>query len=764
MKLTVSQRGSDASFGYQLFIGDPETGWRSASAAHNPLVRGDVFELRASDIKKLDDDRILLTGTIGGDGKHGNMDITTWRATITADAARGWFIFDVEVNAEQDIHLGMQNGFEPEITLDLGPLPPYERGDHVWFITQITNPTKWNDDAYGNDFPATYYFDPYLNVEIMLFFDMTRMNWMSRQNIARFLNYRCGFRRRYQPEPAGELGLYATGASGRLFPSGVHHFSYFLTARPRKALADDHEAVRLLVDKCLPLLPRTSPWPSGATSWRDFAHHCAEDLMTEGHCWRKAEGSREFILNYVDGYSPAWKEAIEARGNRFDMIKPCFDAAVWIAHPLAVLSRVDRRDPIPQLYQRVSQMIDQALRTNETPFAPTAADTSCAAPMPSYPNSNETPFAPPAADTVSGTWQHVYILEQLFQLGRLRKNQFLLDRVIDEVNDVILPLVKKMSYLFPLSFNRRTTERAGAGDCHAVLGAYANFMLDLHEMTASERYLEEAKNALQMLHRLPVNTIHQEVFLLAMGTQAAYRLAVMHPLGNYAEVYHYLLAQTLRMLYWYADRTTQQSREINTLGMFQACATISYPALFENIEVWARLCPTFKRFSPSLALLRVVDHARKNNFYFFPRCFDALRGELPLQYIPFENIPILEGPAPGSVGQEIYGSGWVFRACLMWETFGHAEDRDIMVLNLDAFEERRQLEQRRLELTFIVFNGTEKRQQAQVVFPWSSISAMIATGESPDAIGIGKRRGQRLQLDLAPDAVVYVRVSDSIGR
>jgi hypothetical protein len=739
MMLAVSQGGRDARVGYQLLVSDRETGWRSASAPHNPLIRGNSFKLHASDIKKVGDDRIELTGTIGGDSRHGNIGATTCRATITADSARGWFIFDIEVNAEQDIQLYMQDGFEPEITLDLGPLPPYERGDHVWFITQITNPTKWNDDAYGNDFPATYYFDPYLNVEVMLFFDMTRMNWMSRQNIARFLNYRCGFRRRYQPEPAGELGLYATGVSGRIFPSGVQHFSYFLTARPRKALADDHEAVRLLVDKCLPLLPRNSPWPSGATTWRDFAHHCAEDLMTEGLCWRKAEGGHEFILNYVDGYSPAWKEAIEARGNQFDMIKPCFDAAVWIAHPLAVLSRVDQRDPIPRLYQRVVQMIDHALRSNETPFTPATTDTT------------------------SGTWQHLYILEQLFQLARLRKDQSLLDRVIDEVNNAIVPLAKKMSYLLPLSFNRRTVERAGAGDCHAGLGAYANFMLDLHEMTADERYLEEGKNAMQMLHRLPVNTIHQEVFLLAMGTQAAYRLAVMYPLANYAEVYHYLLAQTLRMLYWYADRTTEQSRAINTLGMFQACATISYPALFENIEVLARLCPTFKKFPPSRALLRVFDHARKNNFYFFPRCFDAGRGALPLQYVPFENIPILEGPAPGSVGQEIYGSGWVFRASLMWETFGHTEDRDIMVLNLDAFEERRQLEQNRLELTFIVFNGTDNRQQAQLVFPWSSASATIATGESLDSIGTAERRGQKLQLDLAPDAVVYVRVSDIIG-
>ena len=73
----------------------------------------------------------------------------------------------------------MTDGFEPEIMLDLGPLPPYERGDHVWFMTSIANPTKWNDDAHGNDMPATYLYDAYLNAEFMMFFDMTAMSWMS---------------------------------------------------------------------------------------------------------------------------------------------------------------------------------------------------------------------------------------------------------------------------------------------------------------------------------------------------------------------------------------------------------------------------------------------------------------------------------------------------------------------------------------------------------------------------------------------------------
>src|ERR1019366_645763 len=355
-----------------------------------------------------------------------------------------------------------------------------------------------------------------------------------------------------------------------VFPSGVQRFTYFLSARPRKALVDDHEAVRLLVDKCLPLLPQSVSWPAGSTTWRDFAHRCAQDLMTDELCWRKI-GNHEFILNYVDGYSPAWQEAIEARGNRFDMIKPCFDAAVWIAHPLAVLSRLDPRDPMPRLYLRVSKMIERAMATNQTPFAPATAD------------------------TVTGTWQHLYILEELFQVARLRKDQPILNRIFEEVATSLIPLAKKTSYLFPLSFNRRTMERAGAGDCHAVLGAYASFMLDLHEFSTESQFLEEAEHALQMLFRLPVNTIHQEVFLLAMGAQAAYRLAVSHPQANYSEIYRYLLAQTLRMQYWYADRTSPNTSQINLLGMFQACATISYPALFENIEVLGRLCSTFKK-------------------------------------------------------------------------------------------------------------------------------------------------------------------------
>src|SRR5580692_7636137 len=92
MKLTVSPREKDGRFGYQLFVGDLATGWRAVSAAHNPLVRGDLLELYASEIEKAGDDCIVLTGGIQADDQS---EPAAWRSTITADSALGWFAFDV---------------------------------------------------------------------------------------------------------------------------------------------------------------------------------------------------------------------------------------------------------------------------------------------------------------------------------------------------------------------------------------------------------------------------------------------------------------------------------------------------------------------------------------------------------------------------------------------------------------------------------------------------------------------------------------------
>jgi hypothetical protein len=65
-------------------------------------------------------------------------------------------------------------------------------------------------------------------------------------------------------------------------------------------------------------------------------------------------------------------------------------------------------------------------------------------------------------------------------------------------------------------------------------------------------------------------------------------------------------------------------------------------------------------------------------------------------------------------------------------------------------------------MTFIVFNGTGQPRNAQLVFPCCGSSATIAAPQSPDAQGFISVCSRYLQLDLAQNAVIYVRVSDEL--
>src|SRR4029079_17330549 len=299
---------------------------------------------------------------------------------------------------------------------------------------------------------------------------------------------------------------------------------------------------------------------------RDFARGCAKDLMSDDNCWRR-NGDGEFLLNYVDAYSPAWKAAIAARRRKFDMNLPCLESAVWSAHPLSVLRSIDPDPLFQQLNQRLLAFVDRMVAAQKTPLAP-ATD-----------------------DAPRGTWQHFYTIEQMFQLARWRNDQKLLADIRREFDQVLAPLTQKAQYLLPLCFGKRSLIQVGAGDTFSLLGTYASLALDLFEWTGEEGYLAEAKRALRVNARLPANSVHQECFLLPVGVHAAYRIACRFPAEaeEFTAICRDLLAQSLRMLYWYDDLTTEDSRAIHMLGMFQACATMNYSALFENIETLARI-------------------------------------------------------------------------------------------------------------------------------------------------------------------------------
>lgn len=725
----IFEPSPDGGYGFALeFLGI--NGWQRISS-NNPLVRGTSFNLRPSLLSHSGLDSLELTGETKVISTSGSSLRLPFSGRVWLDRTTDWFQLEVRVNAAEDVQLQMIGGYEPEIMLDLGALPPYDRGDHVWFKTSINNPTKWNDEARGNDFPALYYFDSYQRFDLFMFFDMTAMNWMGRDNIARFLNYQCGFRRLYKPTPFHEVGLHADGFSGTIFPKGEQTFAYSVQVRPQPDAPTEALALGFLTSECLKLVPSSasfSSFPSGATSWQDFAKACAEELM-DAQCWGSNEEFKDYILNYVNGYSPAWAEAFLDKGLTIDFkAQPCLDSAAFIAFPLTVLNAIQPKAQYTVLLERIRAFMQQSLNSTHNPY------------------SNDV--------GITGTWQHIYILEQLWMTAHLHNDTATLEMLNTEIHGRIIPLARQSAYLFPLSFDKATLRKHGNGDAYAVGGMYAYLMFNLFRSTKKREYLEEAKQALLAQLHLPVNSLSQEVFLFGLGIQAANAVWLETHDPIFKEVYNYLLAQNLRMMYWYTDQTRLEYHDYNIYGMFQACTPIIYPAFFENIECLARIASTLEHHAPSLGLLRVFDHARKNNFFMFPACLPENRHTSSLKHIPFENLGILEDEKTGWIGQEIYGCGQVFQAYLMWETLAHAENRSVMVLNISNYQALEISNFGQLVNTFIIFNPEAKIIQTRIHV--NNNSAVVSIGASLETLKATLDSG--IEVTLQPSQVLYLRV------
>ncbi|MFC5403408.1 hypothetical protein [Cohnella soli] len=723
-------------YGYAVYVRNKQEQWQRISDAGNPLVRGLSFDLYPETIAEGEQGELLVAGTRTYVSTGGNAGVYSWHGTIRADKRNGWIRFRLEVHAPEDIGLRMIDGVEPEITIRMGQMPPYDRGDHVWFKTNINNPTKWNDEAYGNDFPAMYYFDAYHQFETMMFFDMTAMNWMNRDNVARFLNYRCGFRRSYKPSPSYELGLYADGFSGKTFPKGKQTFEYYLKARSRVAPPTEQTAMAELVRHCLELVPARAVWPAKATDWQDFAERCADELMDDEQCWGSNEDYDDFILNYVNGYSPAWQEAFAAKQLPIDFKhSPCIDSAAFIGFPLSIVNAVKTDERYGDLLRRLLKFIRAYVERKE-----------------------DAPVKP--GGEVVGTWQYIYILEQLWLVAQLNKDERIDRYVMNEVHNFLIPFSRNVDYLFPLSFNTETMAKHGNGDNYPVGGLYALFMFNLYKKTGSRAYFDEALRGLRPLYQMPINSLSQEVFLLAMGVQAASLIYQETGDEHYRNVYDYLLAQNLRMMYWFDDNTKDEYKDYNIFAMFQACTPIIYPAFFENVEVLARIAVTLDVHAPHVGLLRIFNHARKNNFYLFPECLPDNKHRSNLLHIPFENLGLLEDEKTGWIGQEIYGAGQVFAAYLMWEAFGKSSDRDVMVLNVNDDKRVDPDAVSGMRLAFIVYNPEQESKSFELRIADQVTVRTASCGRAPDSVTTTlETEGNVIRLTLSPDENLYVTVN-----
>ncbi|GGD90210.1 hypothetical protein [Paenibacillus nasutitermitis] len=635
-------------YGYTL---QNETGgqWEAMSAQFQPLIRGSRFDLYPDEIRQISALELAVSGT----KRDQDTLLYTWSGTITADRESGWLQVDLALMGEGTMLIN-SNVAEPEITVGLGDLPPYERGDHVWYKTNIDNPTKWNDEAGGNDFPACYYYDSYKKFGVMLFFNMTKMGWMAEAGIPRFLHYRCGMRRNYSHEKGNlVVGLIGDAPLAVEFPLQHSRFSYALRCLAMDEPPTERSAVVDLVEACLHFVPREASLPPGATSWRDFGIRCAEDLLDEDACWN-GNGSYNMLIPYVNGVSPAWEESFQAKGLTVDFRnQPGMDAALMMIHPLTEISR---SAPSP-VYEELRRKVWEFIRHAGDEF------------LENRPR-------------VWGTWQYIFLLEEWWRAAWFEEDGETSARIEAAVEAVVIPLAQRSAYLFPLSFRAPELKKHGNGDNLPVAGAYSYFMLLLYRAKGEKRYLEEAERSLRVLLHLPVNDLHQESFLLSMAIQAADGLFKETGDIAYEEAYRYLLAQNLRMMYWFND---PGFTDYKLWGMFQACTPMLYPAFFENLECAARIASTLKDRSPSDGLIRALNQARMNNFYCFPKCLPEKFRLSELDYIPLENLGTLEDDKTGYAGQEIYGAGQTFRAALLWDQWASCSDERLYMMNLDGY-------------------------------------------------------------------------------
>ena len=615
------------------------------------------------------------------DGTEVSYDWASEISALPQSDGAGWFRFQTTLMLRQPLALRQSARVEPQIIVWLSSASTLMEGQSAsWRRILLHQPTRNSLGAYGNDLPALYLFDQNLGVETMMYFDFSDMGWMSFQNLPRFLVYRCTSVSMIEPDGNQKLGVgLVADQADRQRPAGRRNSFYLLPAaafagpfadRTRGSHSLDFGAAPSLHGKArlarrAPLLGRTPrPEPSATSRTRisrisKFTGRpdCFPMPKTRPNC-----GSRlPTILS-------SWLCRMFS-GRRCS-------TTVW------------RRNPHTK---RFATNCSRACPHSMTPNTHTISNR----------------FIHPEPDERIDSWY-------FFECGLIKYPSIAMLAGSPQLTDNFLAAfetarktAQAFDYLFPVYYHIASNRREGAGTNFAVGGLYAWSAILAHRLTGKQEYLEEGRRAIAALYVEPSDRLFHEPQELSYGALAAAELGMR----NEAD---YLLSQLLRLFYWYSD-PSQNDHDIR--GMVQACASILYPAFKENVETILPWTGIMKRGIVWDGLLRFLDQQRRNNFYFFSRCYGNHSGA-SAEFIPYENLGTLElGGQTGNVGKEIYGAGESIWMYLMFEALGRVDDRELMLVNLDLLDVRSAAQFPPRELHFILFNPTPDSRTARLEIP-----------------------------------------------
>src|SRR6266852_4619971 len=680
-QLRISPTGSPLAYQNFLRVDDE---WKPATLANNAVVTGASFPLVTSHVRR-EGSSVLCQGEGKAEGVEGKAVSYGWDSEITAlshDADAPWFRFRTALHLPAPIRLHQNARVEPQIITWLSSSSTLMEGQSgSWRRVLLEQPTRNSLGTYGNDLPALYLLDQTLGVETMMFFDFSDMNWMSVENLPRFLVYRCSSLSQIERDGTQRLGvgLLAQQATGNILPAGDISFTYWLLQRPMTHLLTAQESVSRWMPALLPLFEEKLAWPACATSWKEFATGTVEDLQDKTSALIEAKGHTG-LRAYVKSTSQLWTDSPD----NFELMT--VTDVLWPSllylrlHPSAGFEHEcnDLLADLPAFYHAETHSISNDL----TPKKDERADSW-------YPFENS--------------------LIKYPMIGSLAGSKDVTDHFLDAF-ETAQKMAQQYDYLFPIYYRVATLRAEGAGTNYAVGGLYAWAAILAKRLTGEQHYLEEARRAIRVLYTVPAERLFHEPQELAYGALAAAELGMQ-------EEANYLLYEQLRMFYWYSD-PSQKSHDIR--GMVQAAASILYPAFKENVEAILPWTGVMKRGIVFEALLRFMDQQRRNNFYFFEDC-SANRKRGPSAFIPFENLGTLElGGMTGNVGKEIYGAGESIWMYLMFEALGQVSDRELMLLNLDLLDAALAKEFPPRQLNFILYNPTAVTRSATMAISVAS--------------------------------------------
>lgn len=585
--------------------------------------------------------RLTPTVTARDDGLEGAGEGFWWSARFRPAFGGHWV--EMELNAER------QRDFVPTLAVWLGELDDLDdRQAHTWRQTVLRGPTTNQQGLNGNDLPAGLLYDHHSGLATILYVPPESLGWLPR----RFYEWRIRDIFVYRPQARYGIALAPTTPQATCaFPAGVHTFCLWYAQIPFDAPPNVWEAQNALIQALAPLLdvrPRLFP---AAPPWEEMAHRTLDDLG-DAACWVTVAG-RSGLRAYVAGSSAVGRD----QAQRFELMTQ-LDVLLPLLHW--------RREGADALIERLLEAVRAYRIVEPHGYLPNH-----------YPHS--------AADTFMDTWYfYENALIKLPWVAYLADDEEMRARFLAAL-DGARRLAHHTGYLFPLFADASDWRPRHSLLNASVGGLYAAGCILAHQLTGDARHLDEARAALNVLHQLPPDQLTHEPQQLSFAAASAHFLAGYDATPRrWQEMARDFVQVSLRMGYWGADPTVSF---YDPRGMFQACASLSYPAYKENVEViwpWSELLAGDEGAHLPIGLMAAFANLQRcHNYAFFDPFLPPEVRRGPCPYVPYEDLATTEFPHTATFGKELYGAGEVFWSALLFRRPFDVPP-DILTLSLDV--------------------------------------------------------------------------------